>query len=147
MTVASGPPSHECTRPSELGDCTCLVRPRLPGNVRFEVTDPRHGLTVGRGPFGHYDESRIQVNAVVEAKQIGIGIAVGAISDVSEFDAIYACADEAMYAAKRRGGNRIALGGATDAATSGRRQDEIHFRPMQLDDKLATDPLLSADGP
>ena len=29
----------------------------------------------------------------------------------------------------------------------GRRQDEIHFRPMQLDDVLAMDPLLSTDGP
>jgi hypothetical protein len=48
--------------------------------------------------------------------------------------------------AKRGGGNRIALGGATDAASPGRRQGEIHFRPMQLD-VLATDPLLSTDGP
>jgi diguanylate cyclase (GGDEF)-like protein len=76
-----------------------------------------------------------------------IGIAVGAVSDVSEFDAIHACADEAMYAAKRSGGNRIALGGVTDAARSDRPQDEIHFRPMQLDNSLAADPLLTTDGP
>jgi diguanylate cyclase (GGDEF)-like protein len=92
------------------------------------------------------------IRAAVEALEApkataSIGIAVGAISGVSEFDAIYACADEAMYAAKRSGGNRIALGGATDAASPGRRQDEIHLRPMQLDGSvLGTDPLLSADG-
>ncbi|MDT5411939.1 MAG: hypothetical protein QOG14_4159 [Mycobacterium sp.] len=77
-----------------------------------------------------------------------IGIAVGAVSDVSEFDAIHACADEAMYAAKRSGGNRIALGGATDAAKPGCRQDEISFRPMQFDaSAMGMDPLLSTDGP
>jgi hypothetical protein len=44
-------------------------------------------------------------------------------------------------------GDRIALGGATDAASPQRRQDGIHFRPMQLDGSvLGTDPLLSADG-
>ena len=92
------------------------------------------------------------IRAAIEALETpkataSIGIAVGAISDVSQFDAIYACADEAMYAAKRNGGNRIALGGATDAASPGRRQDEIHFRPMQFDDSaLGTDPLLSSDG-
>jgi diguanylate cyclase (GGDEF)-like protein len=75
-----------------------------------------------------------------------IGIAVGAISDVAEFDAIHACADEAMYAAKRSGGNRIALGGAADAASPGCRSDEIHFRPTQSPDVLAADPLLSTDG-
>ena len=91
------------------------------------------------------------IRAAIEALEIpkataSIGIAVGAVSDVSEFDAIHACADEAMYAAKRSGGNRIALGGTTDAANSDRQQDEIHFRPMQSDDVLGTDPLLSADG-
>jgi diguanylate cyclase (GGDEF)-like protein len=92
------------------------------------------------------------IRAAIEALEspkatASIGVAVGAVSDVSEFDAIHACADEAMYAAKRSGGNRIALGGVTDAASSDRRQDEIHFRPMQLDNSLATDPLLTTDGP
>ena len=92
------------------------------------------------------------IRAAIEALEIpkataSIGIAVGAISDVSQFDAIYACADEAMYAAKRSGGNRIALGGATDATSPGRQKDEIRFRPSQLDDVLAADPLLSTDGP
>lgn len=45
------------------------------------------------------------------------------------------------------GGNRIALDGATDAASPQWRQDKIHFRPMHLDGSvLGTDPLLSADG-
>ncbi|HEY2198916.1 MAG TPA: GGDEF domain-containing protein [Mycobacterium sp.] len=91
------------------------------------------------------------IRAAVEALETpkataSIGIAVGAISDVSEFDAIHACADEAMYAAKRSGGNRIALGGAADEASPGRRHDEIHFRPTQSDDVLARDPMLSTDG-
>jgi hypothetical protein len=73
----------------------------------------------------------------------GRRIARGEVGE--RLDAIYACADEAMYAAKRSGGNRIALGGATDGASPGQRQDEIHFRRMQLD-VLGTDPLLSADG-
>lgn len=90
---------------------------------------------------------RVAVEALEAPKATAsIGIAVGAISDVSEFDAIYACADEAMYAAKRSGGNRIALGGATGTASPDRRHNEIHFRPMQCDDMLATDPLQSADG-
>jgi diguanylate cyclase (GGDEF)-like protein len=59
-----------------------------------------------------------------------VGVAVGTIDEIAHFDAIYACADEAMYAAKRNGGNRIALGGPV--------QDESRFR--------STDPLLSADG-
>jgi diguanylate cyclase (GGDEF)-like protein len=76
-----------------------------------------------------------------------IGIAVGAVSDVSEFDAIYACADEAMYAAKRNGGNRIALGAAVSAADPSRQHNEIPFRPTQLGvSALGSDPLLSADG-
>jgi diguanylate cyclase (GGDEF)-like protein len=92
------------------------------------------------------------IRAAIEALETpkataSIGIAVGAISDVAEFDAIYACADEAMYAAKRSGGNRIALGSAVNAASLGRRQDDIPLRPMQLGDGvLGTDPLLSADG-
>ncbi len=91
------------------------------------------------------------IRAAIEALETpkataSIGIAVGAISDVSEFDAIYACADEAMYAAKRSGGNRIALGAAVNAANLSRQPDDIPFRPMQLDDGvLGTGPLLSAD--
>ena len=45
-----------------------------------------------------------------------------------EFDAIHACADEAMYAAKRSGGNRIALAVRSTRASHGRQQDEIPFR-------------------
>jgi diguanylate cyclase (GGDEF)-like protein len=67
-----------------------------------------------------------------------VGVAVGTIGEVAHFDAIYACADEAMYAAKRNGGNRIALGGPVDRAHTGAHQDESRYRP--------TDPLLSADG-
>jgi diguanylate cyclase (GGDEF)-like protein len=92
------------------------------------------------------------IRAAIEAPETpkataSIGIAAGAISDVSDFDAIYACADEAMYAAKRSGGNRIALGSAVNAASLNGPQDDIGFRPMQLDDGLlGADPLLSADG-
>lgn len=67
-----------------------------------------------------------------------VGVAVGTIGEVGHFDAIYACADEAMYAAKRNGGNRIALGGPVHRAHAGGQQDKSRFR--------STDPLLSADG-
>lgn len=91
------------------------------------------------------------IRAAVEALEApkataSIGIAVGAIGDVSEFDAIYACADEAMYAAKRSGGNRIALGDATDSASPDRRHDDIHFRPVQSDDSLIEHSLRQTDG-
>jgi diguanylate cyclase (GGDEF)-like protein len=76
-----------------------------------------------------------------------IGVAVGRIDDAAAFDAIYACADEAMYAAKREGGNRIALGGVVHPPDAGPQRDEIIFMPMGLSDQdLGPDPLLSADG-
>jgi diguanylate cyclase (GGDEF)-like protein len=60
-----------------------------------------------------------------------VGVAVGSVDDVAEFDAIYACADEAMYAAKRSGGNRIALGGTVaPSPTDG--QLDISLRPTEL---------------
>ena len=61
-----------------------------------------------------------------------IGVAVGHIQDPAEFDAIYARADEAMYAAKRDGGNRIALGGVLHGPKTDRNED-IPFRPPTLD--------------
>jgi hypothetical protein len=59
-------------------------------------------------------------------------LAVGPISSLAEFEALHACADETMYAAKRNGGNRIALSGVIDAAESSQLPDESPFRPLEL---------------
>ncbi len=62
-----------------------------------------------------------RIRAAIEAPDTpkataSVGVAVGPIANLVQFDAIHACADETMYAAKRNGGNRIALSGAVDAA-------------------------------
>jgi diguanylate cyclase (GGDEF)-like protein len=61
-----------------------------------------------------------------------VGVAVGPIANLAEFEAIHACADETMYAAKRNGGNRIALRGVVGAAEPDQLPDEIPFRPIEL---------------
>jgi diguanylate cyclase (GGDEF)-like protein len=92
------------------------------------------------------------IRAAIEAPETpkataSIGVATGAIETVAGFEAIHALADETMYAAKRNGGNRIALAGAAKDGYGGERPDDIPFRPKQLDDGvLGADPLLSADG-
>ncbi len=63
-----------------------------------------------------------------------IGVAAGVIDSVAAFEEIHACADDTMYAAKRNGGNRIALAGALDGAHDGESKDEIPFRPKVLKD-------------
>jgi diguanylate cyclase (GGDEF)-like protein len=79
------------------------------------------------------------IRAAIEAPNTpkataSVGAAVGPITNLAEFEAIYACADETMYAAKRNGGNRIALSGAASDAESSQLGDEIPFRPLELDD-------------
>jgi diguanylate cyclase (GGDEF)-like protein len=59
------------------------------------------------------------VRAAIEAPETpkataSIGVAVGQIANLAEFEMLHACADETMYAAKRNGGNRIALAGVVD---------------------------------
>jgi diguanylate cyclase (GGDEF)-like protein len=73
------------------------------------------------------------VRAAIESPETpkataSVGVAVGKIATLAEFEAIHACADETMYAAKRNGGNRIALAGAAD----GDAEHEIPFRPINL---------------
>lgn len=80
-----------------------------------------------------------RVRAAIEApdtpkSSASVGVAAGPMANVTEFDVIHARADEAMYAAKRNGGNRIALAGAVDVGQPGQRQYEIPFRPVELDD-------------
>jgi diguanylate cyclase (GGDEF)-like protein len=84
------------------------------------------------------------IRAAIEAPDTpkvtaSVGVAVGSINDVAAFDAIHACADETMYAAKRNGGNRIALSGAVDAAQDGPQQVEIPFGTTTLKDRGAVD--------
>ena len=46
-----------------------------------------------------------------------IGLAAGVVVSIAAFEALHACADEAMYAAKRNGGNRIALAEPVDGGS------------------------------
>jgi diguanylate cyclase (GGDEF)-like protein len=84
------------------------------------------------------------IRAAIEAPDTpkataSVGVAAGSITDVAAFEAIHACADETMYAAKRNGGNRIAFAGAVDAALDGPQQAEIPFGPTTLKDRDAVD--------
>jgi diguanylate cyclase (GGDEF)-like protein len=65
-----------------------------------------------------------RVRAAIEAPNTpkataSVGVAAGPVTDVAEFAAIHARADETMYAAKRDGGNRIAVAGAGVGAHDG----------------------------
>jgi diguanylate cyclase (GGDEF)-like protein len=114
------------------------------GGEEFVVVDL---LTLEAGA-GIAEGIRVAIEALSNPKATAsIGVAVGRIEDAAEFDAIHACADEAMYAAKRDGGNRIALGGVVHPPDAGPQRDEFLFRPTELSDQdLGPDPLLSADG-
>jgi diguanylate cyclase (GGDEF)-like protein len=68
-----------------------------------------------------------------------IGVASGVIDSIAAFEAIHACADETMYAAKRNGGNRIALAGAVDGGYDGNRKGEIPFLPAVPQDRAEID--------
>jgi diguanylate cyclase (GGDEF)-like protein len=77
------------------------------------------------------------IRAAIEAPETpkataSIGVATGTVETVAAFEAIHACADETMYAAKRNGGNRIALAGAVDDGHASETKDEIPFRPRDL---------------
>jgi hypothetical protein len=79
------------------------------------------------------------IRAAIEAPDTpkataSVGAAVGPITNLAEFEAIHACADETMYAAKRNGGNRIALSVVVSDAESSQLPDEIPFRPLELGD-------------
>ncbi|WIM87795.1 GGDEF domain-containing protein [Candidatus Mycobacterium wuenschmannii] len=78
-----------------------------------------------------------RMRAAIEAPETpkataSIGVATGDIDTVAAFEAIHATADETMYAAKRNGGNRIALAGAIDGVAQDGVKDEIPFRPTGL---------------
>ena len=80
------------------------------------------------------------IRAAIEAPDTpkataSIGVATGSLDDLAAFEAIHACADETMYAAKRNGGNRIALAGAVNAAHHGAQQDEIPFLATAVKDR------------
>jgi diguanylate cyclase (GGDEF)-like protein len=79
------------------------------------------------------------IRAAIEAPDTpkataSVGVAVGPITNLAEFEAIHACADETMYAAKRNGGNRIALSDVVGDAEFSQLRDEIPFRPLELGD-------------
>ncbi len=79
------------------------------------------------------------IRAAIEAPETpkataSIGVATGTIDSIAAFETIHACADETMYAAKRNGGNRIALAGAIDGAYGVDHKGEIPFRPTAFDE-------------
>jgi diguanylate cyclase (GGDEF)-like protein len=81
-----------------------------------------------------------RMRAAIEAPETpkataSIGVAVGQIADLAEFEMLHACADETMYAAKRSGGNRFALAGAAD----GDSEHEIPFRPTGVTEQGEVD--------
>jgi diguanylate cyclase (GGDEF)-like protein len=70
-----------------------------------------------------------RIRAAIEAlttpkTTASIGLAVGSIADVAEFEAIYARADEAMYCAKRSGGNRTSIDSTVGGADAGQPRPE-----------------------
>jgi GGDEF domain-containing protein len=80
------------------------------------------------------------VRAAIEAPETpkataSIGVAVAQIANLAEFEMLHACADETMYAAKRDGGNRIALAEAVDGDV----EREIPFRPTGVKDQSEID--------
>lgn len=84
------------------------------------------------------------IRAAIEAPDTpkataSVGVAAGSIKHAAAFEAIHACADETMYAAKRNGGNRIALAGWVAAASDGLPQAEIPFGSTALKDRDAVD--------
>jgi diguanylate cyclase (GGDEF)-like protein len=98
------------------------------GGEEFVVVD----LLTLQAATGVAEDIRAAIEALDAPKATAsVGVAVGNVDDVAEFDAIYACADEAMYAAKRGGGNRIALGGTVAPAPADGQLD-ISLRPTEL---------------
>jgi len=83
-----------------------------------------------------------RIRAAIEAPDTpkataSVGVAVGSIKDVTAFEAIHAIADETMYAAKRSGGNRIALAGYVESADSSGKRDEIQLLPTELKERYS----------
>lgn len=78
------------------------------------------------------------IRAAIEAPDTpkataSVGVAAGPIANLAEFEMIHACADETMYAAKRNGGNRIALSDAVHDQRAGQLPDEIPLRSVGMD--------------
>jgi diguanylate cyclase (GGDEF)-like protein len=68
-----------------------------------------------------------------------IGVATGAVDSIGAFEAIHARADETMYAAKRNGGNRIALSSAVDFGDGDDAKRGIPLRSTSLRDQEDVD--------
>ena len=68
-----------------------------------------------------------------------IGVATGAVDSIEAFEAIHARADETMYAAKRNGGNRIALASAVDGGYGDDAKRGIPLRSTSLKDQEDAD--------
>jgi diguanylate cyclase (GGDEF)-like protein len=79
-----------------------------------------------------------RIRAAIEAPitprtSASIGVAVDTIADITEFEAIHARADEAMYVAKRDGGNRMAIDGSVTVTDAGGQPVEIPLGTTRSD--------------
>lgn len=97
------------------------------GGEEFVVLD----LLTLQAAAGTAESMRAAIEAPETPKATAsIGVATGIVDTLAAFEAIHACADETMYAAKRNGGNRIALASSVYGAAG---NDEIPFRPTVFD--------------
>lgn len=126
----------------KIGDA---VIARTAEQIRLAVGPSAFVARTGGEEFVVLDQLTLQaaatiaesMRAAIEAPETpkataSIGVAAGDVGTIAAFEAIHARADETMYAAKRNGGNRIALAGAPNRAEPGQSRDEIPFRPRQL---------------
>ncbi|WP_292975136.1 GGDEF domain-containing protein [Mycobacterium sp.] len=126
----------------KIGDA---VIARTAEQIRLAVGPSAFVARTGGEEFVVLDQLTLQaaatiaenMRAAIEAPETpkataSIGVAAGDVGTIAAFEAIHARADETMYAAKRNGGNRIALAGAPNRAEPGQSRDEIPFRPGEL---------------
>ena len=119
----------------KIGDA---VIARTADQIRIAVGPSAFVARTGGEEFVALDQMTLQaaaaiaesMRAAIEAPETpkvtaSIGVASGTVDSIAAFEAIHTCADETMYAAKRNGGNRIALAGAVDGADL---KGEISFK-------------------
>jgi diguanylate cyclase (GGDEF)-like protein len=133
----------------KIGD---TVIARTAGQIRIAVSPSAFVARTGGEEFVVLDQMTLQaaaeiaesLRAAIEGPETpkataSIGVASGVIDSIAAFEAIHACADETMYAAKRNGGNRIALDSAVERGYDGSRRDEIPLGSTLLKDQSEID--------
>ena len=126
----------------KIGDA---VIARTAGQIRVAVGPSAFVARTGGEEFVVLDQLALStaaeiaesMRAAIEAPETpkataSIGVATGPVETIAAFEAIHARADETMYAAKRNGGNRVAVSSADDRGYQGALDAEIPFRPKDL---------------